>query len=1175
MINILKTYFCIALCLTFASGILLGQGNVGTLNGTILDSTGALIPGATVVALNSETGIENRTSTTSAGAYTLPYLPSGTYTIRVSSPGFRTINQENIILRVGQVMTVNITMELGAVAEEVTVSAAPPLLESGTAEIGRYINNEEFQNWPIMVADGQRQIQSFIFSSLPGTTGGEFEGSINGGQQYSHEILIEGIAVGRMDLSGGNNNEMSPSAEAVSDFKLQSGAMGAQYNGGQTAVANFNIKSGTNELHGTVFYYGQNEAFNANTYSNSSNGIDKKSPFRQHNYGYSVGGPVYIPKVYDGRNKTFFFTNFEQTERSSFNISGFNTTLPTEDFKRGDFSRLFNPSFTGNSASGTMISNSAGQQALHGQIYDPLSTATDAAGNVVRDAFAGNIIPQSRISNVASNVINSNGGIVSPDLDQMVRNTGSVGGCCPFFDLYTIGVKGDHQINDSHRVSGLYNHEYRIRNNSPGGRYLPVPGLPTGVYQDQYTPSRMIRLSLNSTISPTVLNRLAGGYNRFRNSNESVYVDEGWAEKIGVQNTSPSHYPRMNFSGNEWQGGETMQIGSSSAGEGFNGSYIVQDDLTIIRGAHTIKVGYEYRKYWMNSRSKNGSGNFNFSPNQTMLPGFSGDTGNSFASFYLGAVNSASRGVSTLYSGHRHPSHGFYFADDWKVTPKLTLNLGLRWEIIQSFYEVTDRMSFVDLDMPNPGAEGQPGAIRFDKLKPQDTYWGMIGPRLGLAYRVNDKMVIRAGYGLTNMPPIRNDWGFGGFTTGYSASIPINSGTSPTGFVDDPSHWLDNPYPDLNEALPNTDPDQQLYTGRQTTSPKSTRLPYVQNWNATVQYQLPSDFVFEAAYIGNKGTRLWHSYFRQENVLPTSFLALGDMLRDNVGEHPELKPYASYPDDRSVAQALTPYPQYNNVTEAYPYNSNSSYHSAQFTLTRHFSGGLGILAAYTWSKTVNQSDAALIYDWRGATQDYFNRGLERAVSVSNIPHTFRLTWLYELPFGAGKKFDANSGLNHLIGGWTLSGIHQYRAGSPISVGQGGLSTPAGFGSMRPDVTGASQTLGGAPNDLDFFNGTPYLSPGGFEESPRTDNGVPIRVGTAPRNLPNVRGPHSSSERFRIVKVMRFNERFSFEFGCAMTNPLNRHGRGFVSTNVSSGSFGQLRINGSGQRVIQLEGRFAF
>ncbi len=266
------------LCLTVSLGIVWGQGSVGTLNGTVLDTTGAVIPGATVTVTNIATGVENRTTTTSAGAYTLPYLPPGTYTLRVTSPGFRTATRENVILRVGQVMTVNVPLELGAVTEEVTVSAAPPLLESGTAEIGRYITTEEYLNWPIIVGDGQRQIQDFIFRSLPGTTGSTFQGSINGGQQYSHEILIEGIPLGRMDLSGGNNNEMSPSAEAVGEFKLHTGAMGAQYNGGQTAVANFGVKSGTNDLHGSLFYYGQNDAFNANTYSNNSRGITKKSP---------------------------------------------------------------------------------------------------------------------------------------------------------------------------------------------------------------------------------------------------------------------------------------------------------------------------------------------------------------------------------------------------------------------------------------------------------------------------------------------------------------------------------------------------------------------------------------------------------------------------------------------------------------------------------------------------------------------------------------------------------------------------------------------------------------------------------------------------------------------------------------------------------------------------------
>src|SRR5260370_31956767 len=267
-----------------------GQGSVGTLNGTVLDPAGAVVPGAAVVLVNAANGEEHKTTSTSAGAYTLPYVPAATYKLRVSAPGFRTSEADNVILRVAQTLTVNITLEVVAVKAQATVTDKPPLLESGTAEIGRYINQEEYKSWPIFVEDGQRQIQSFIFTSLPGTTGGTFEGSINGGQEYSHEILIEGIPVGRSDLSGGNNNEFSPSAEAISEFKLQTGAVSAQYNGGQTAVANFNIKSGTNDLHGTAFWYGQNEAFNAESIQDKAQG-DKKPIHRENNEGFSLGGP--------------------------------------------------------------------------------------------------------------------------------------------------------------------------------------------------------------------------------------------------------------------------------------------------------------------------------------------------------------------------------------------------------------------------------------------------------------------------------------------------------------------------------------------------------------------------------------------------------------------------------------------------------------------------------------------------------------------------------------------------------------------------------------------------------------------------------------------------------------------------------------------------------------------
>jgi hypothetical protein len=303
-------------------------------------------------------------------------------------------------------------------------------------------------------------------------------------------------------------------------------------------------------------------------------------------------------------------------------------------------------------------------------------------------------------------------------------------------------------------------------------------------------------------------------------------------------------------------------------------------------------------------------------------------------------------------------------------------------------------------------------------------------------------------------------------------------------------------------------------------------------------------------------------------------LSLGDVLRDQVGDHPESKPYASFPDSQSVSQALRPFPQYTGLNEAYPYYANSNYHSLQVTLRRQFSTGFGFLTAYTWSKAISQGDRLL--NFGEGLQDQFNRQLERSPANYHIPHVLRVTWLYELPFGQGKRWGSESKVwDAIVGGWTLSAIHQYRSGSPVSIGQSGLSTPDGFGSIRPDVINSNLSVGGAPDDLDFFEGTPYLNPGAFAVTPRTDDGVPLRVGTAPRFLTGVRQPHASSESFRITKRFLLYEDVEFEFGAAMTNPFNRHGRGFVTTNISSADFGKLRINGGGQRVIQLEARIAF
>lgn len=1169
-----------ALCFVWLvlAGLAWAQGPVGTLNGTVADSAGAMVPGAGVVATNNATNVESRTTTTSSGDYTLPYLPAGTYTLRVTAPGFRTATAENVILRVAQTMSINIKLEVGGVNEQVVVTDKPELLESDSAEIGQYITTEEYKSWPILVDDGQRQIQQFIFDSLPGTTGGTFQGSINGGQQYSHEILIEGIPVGRADLSGGNNNEFSPSAEAIGEFKLQTGAIAAQYNGGQTAVANFTIKSGTNDLHGSGFYYGENEAFNSVPVQTKTLGGSNPRK-RLNNWGYSVGGPVYIPKIYNGHNKTFFFTNLEKTDVNDLVFRGF-STLPTADFRNGDFSKLFEPSYTGNAKSGTVVGNDAlGRPIVFGQIYNPQTTRT-VNGTIVRDPFPGNIIPQSYWDPVAASILGDIG-LASPEFNSMLRNIQTVGTCCPYFREYIVGVKIDHQINQNNHVSGYYNQSRRDRNNSCGSRYLPVPGLPTSCWQEQITPGNMARLSWTSTITPRLINRFAGGYNRFLNQNGAPpgTLNQNYASTIGLQNLPGTIFPLIKFSGNEYQGGTIAQMGVGYSDYSPNGSYVFTDDLTWIHGKHSFRFGYDYTRYYYNDRSLSDAGSFTFTAKATDLPGYLNDTGHAFASFLLGGAQNASHSVVGYSNGFRQPYHAFYVNDDWKMTPRLTVNLGLRWEVIPPFYEVTNRISEIDLNAPNPEAGGRPGALVF-KGRVNNTFWREIGPRLGVAYKVNNHTVVRAGYAITNTPPIANNWGYGAFTFGYNGSVNVNAGTSPTGFVDDPSLYLAQPFPGLPSPLPNKDPSSANFTMGATTAPNANRPGYVQNWNLTVQYELPKQTLLEVAYIGNKGTRLWGGTpgtgFSEYDALPSSLLKMGDILNDPVSLHPEFIPYAGFPTDQTVAQALRPYPQYTGVAEQFPYNTNSNYNSLQVTVTHHLTKGLGFLAAYTWSKAIGYVDSNGPAAYYTTVQDHYNRALERSVASFNLPQSFKLTWVYETPFGKGRRWDLHWA-NSFLGGWQLAAIHNYLSGFPIQVGESGLNVPAGFAAnIRPDiVSGQQQTIGGIPGSVDAVEPTQYLNPAAFVSSPLTANGTPLRVGTAPRFLPTIRGPANLSEKLRISKRFYLGEEHRFlELGAAMINPLKRTTPYMNDTTVGNSVFGTVLL-GNGYREMQLSGRIEF
>ena len=1166
------------ICLSIAA-VVFAQGERGNLNGSITDSSGAVVAGAAVKVLNPATGIELNATTTDAGVYRLPSLMPGTYRITVSAPGFKTAVRENIVLAVAQTLTVDFSLEVGAVSDSVTVSSDPPLLETGTAEIGSYVSKKEFDSWPIVVGDGRRQLQQFIFTSLPGTVGSTWQGSINGGQNFSHEILIDGIAIGRMDLAGGANNEFSPSAESVSEFKLQTGTVSAQYSGGQTAVANFATKSGTNSLHGSAYYYGQNEALRANDWNSNAGGIARQ-PFRQHNYGYSVGGPVYIPKLYDGRNKSFFFHNMERTTAKNYSSTAF-TQLPTTDFKRGDFSRLFNPGFTLNNASGTNLgTDAAGQAVRYGAIYDP-TTSRQVGSTWVRDIFPGNIIPRSRWSPVSTKILEV-AGIDDPQLDQMLNNTAAFASGSPEFRERMLTFKGDHNFNANHRMSGMFNRNFRTRYNSGANRWGPPPGLPTNVYQNQDTPGTMVRLSYDVTLRPTLLAHFALGYNRFGNQNESVYVDQDWPSKIGLENVPGTHFPVLNFTGNNWQGGgigSSNRLGSGNRGAGYNGSTIGQADFTHIRGSHNFKFGFENRRYYYNTRNKSGSGDFNFSPNQTALSGFINQTGHSFASFLLGDYVSTSRAVSPNNFGHRWRTGGFYFQDDWKVNRKLTLNIGLRWEIVGGLIEVAQRQSGLSLSATNPGAGGRPGALVFiddlGRKSFQDTNWRQLSPKFGFAYALTDKMVLRGGYGINNTPPISNGFGFGG-TLGYNGTISVNSSNRSIRFAEDRLGNIGDRYPDFTGVLPNKSPTLANGLGVDYYAPDGNMLPYVQNWNFGIQYQLPASTVLEVNYIGNKGTHLIAKGYSQPNNLPfTVTQQYGDLLpRPWNASSPIPQPFPGF--TGTNLQALRPFPQFTGINDIFPNLGTSSYNSAQVQVTRHFNKGFAILAAYTWSKAIGLTDNSIDAE---NVADVFNRGLDRSITNYHIPHFFKMSWIYDLPVGPGRALNVGGIPGKVIGGWQLTAIHTIRAGNPISISTSGINLPTGT-SARADYVEGQNIIANADAPIVFRGaaGAPaYLNRAAFTNPPVFAGGQNVvqRLGTVGPYLPNIRDRHLVSEDLSIQKMFKIDEHRNVEIRGTFQNPFNRHGLGGLNTNITSPFFGQFTGRQVGPRNIEIALRIGF
>lgn len=1188
----------------------LAQGDMGALTGSVLDPSGALIPEATISITNLANGAQYSAKSSSAGYYRVPVQP-GTYRMEAQKQSFKTAVAENVTVPVAQVVTIDFTLQVGSANQTVTIVAEAPLLTPSTAEVGASLTPQEFQTLPIPLDDGGRQPESFIFRSLPGAVGDPYQGSINGGQQFSHQILIDGVTIGRYDMSGGSMDEFSPGTDAIGEFKVQMSNYSAEYGDTGSAIVNFAMKSGTNQFHGTTFEYNKNPVFNAAGVLSNAFGTPKDNE-KENNFGGTIGGPI-------KKDKAFFFFSYEGDRFTNFSYSG-TTTIPTAAMRGGDFS-----SFLGSQV-GT---DALGRPVYTNEIYDPTTTRNVTAGQVdpvtgltatadatIRDPFPGNIIPKNEFSTANSVLLPL---FPNPLFSGNTRNTPEIGPSTPVLDRNAYNAKVDVNIGSKQRLSGMFGYYSRVlwKRNTSNSAYPPFPGQPISTYKNQDVIGPQARVSDSWTVNDHSVNLLTLAYNRTNNAN-NLTDNAKYTASLGIPGIPDTCFPRTSFSTGSNSHIKFMSaLGVGCANIDPSESYIASDTYTSTHGRHGLKFGGDFTRYRYDTNEPGAeSGSFSYNSKETSLPGFPTDTGHPFASWIMGATDGANRSVYATEPGYRAGVLALFAQDDWKATSKLTLNIGLRWELPLPKTEAFNRQSGFDPTAPNPGADNIPGALVFlgnctgciNRTSFQDWYFKEFGPRFGLAYQVSKNMVFRGGYGISYGPPILNNFGSQNIA-GYNGSVVVHrkTGTSsvdPVAYLS-PLNGASLPasaqigLPPFAGTLPNRDPASQNGNGLDFYTRNSLAQPYVQNWSAGFQYQLPHEILLEANYVGAKGTRLLDSNFATDfNPIASKYLALGDNLDMDFQQALSagiLQPYGitqlPYPDfennnwDTSVATGLMPYPQFFGLTNNYPTMGSSSYHALQVTGRKNSTHGLTFIAAYTFSKTIDDTDTALYYP-SYAVQDFYNRKAEKSIASFDHPQSLKLTWIYALPIGRGQRWLASSGgLDRLFSGWQVTAIQQYLSGDPLYVSSSLNNSLASGVAVVPGIH--ADVVAGVPQEvhtsgLDVINGTAYLNPAAFADPPASPNGnYPMRIGTGPRFLAQTRGPFHSNEDFGIIKNTRINERVTFQIRADMFNVFNRTGRGDPDTNLGDGlpsqggTFGLIFGPDNGPRVVQFALRVNF
>ena len=1120
------------------------QSFQGTLRGRVLDPKGATASAAVVTLIDEGTAVRRQTVTNEQGEYTFASLTPASYTVTVEAEGFKRLQQRGVTVETQAIAVLDLTLELGQVSELVNVTADAPPLQTGDASTGQLLDSQKITDLPLLGRNPfftAKLAQTVVFVANPKFArmqdqNGNSQVSIAGGPLRTNNYLVDGISI----TDSNNRAVILPSPEAVQELKLQASTFDAEAN--RTGGGSFNtlLKSGTNEIHGSaVGHIRQTDWLANNFFANRAGQPIADQPFRD--WAGSLGGPIFIPKVYDGRNKSFFFVTTEayrQHDGSTTLLS-----VPTALERAGDFSHS--------------VSKSGTPQV----IYDPLTTAADGT----RQPFAGNVIPANRLSSVGSALASYYPNPNAATTYYGAPNYNFTGSYPNRGDQRTF--KADQEFRSWLRASGSYIHQKTFEVDAPTNIF-PNVASPS----QTYCCDRKIDVTeANATVtaSPTTVIAIRWGFNRFYSKRTQESAGFNLAQ-LGLPASLASETPNAAFPA------ITMADVSSFGGGGTSQDvfYSRNFNTTISKfvGKHNLKAGFDFRTLHDFGTPSSGPTSLGFSAvfTQAKAQSATAGTGASLGTMLLGYPTSGSMNVVASFDDFVR-YYGGFVQDDYRVTPKLTLNLGIRFEYESGIQERNNKL-IVGL---NPTAAnplpGVTGAVEYAGVGGNPTQTGDAlsvrpAPRFGVAYQLDGKTVARGGYGIFWAPT------FFSFQNaiGYSQTTSIVTSTNGN-FT--PAASLANPYPNgLLQPSGNT-LGALSGIGQAITipDPKTQSAGYVQEYSLEVQRQAPGGLVLTLGSLGSHSLYLLQSGQNIDQLNPSNF-SLGSALTQSVAN-----PFYNNGGVGSIANAtvsreqlLLPFPQYTAVALATSGTASSRYYSFYFRAERRFSKGLSVLASYAWSRSndnvigLSLAGASQIASVSGA-QNAYNLNGEWSLSTQDVPNRFTTAITYELPFGKGKTFlNGSRALNLIVGGWSANAFGVMQTGYPLSVTQPNNNSVIGASYQRPNATGVAPATSGSVDS----RVTDWLNPAAFSQAAQ------FTFGNVSRFI-DVRGPGLFNWDLSVFKTFSIKERIRAQFRAEALNATNTAYFGTPNTTVTNSSFGVITSQINNPRLIQLGTRITF